>query len=168
MSAPSQGGGRTWLDACTLPVGSVGGVPVRVHLLFFAVVALGVVGQIGRPWQNMVWAALVYGPVLWATILLHEGGHCFAAKRLGAAVHSITLWPLGGVALIGQAASPRDDMIVALAGPATHLPQVGRKGGEEEKGRSYVFSSSRYYFDPTTTTTTTPSLPLSLSLPPLF
>ena len=134
MSAPSQGGGRTWLDACTLPVGCVAGVPIRVHLLFFAVVALGVVGQIGRPWQNMVWAALVYGPLLWATILLHEGGHCFAAKRLGAAVHSITLWPLGGVALIGQAASPRDDMVVALAGPATHLPQVGReKGGVEEK-----------------------------------
>jgi hypothetical protein len=28
------GGGKTWLDACTLPCGSIRGIPVRVHRAF--------------------------------------------------------------------------------------------------------------------------------------
>ena len=28
------GGGKTWLDACTLPCGSIRGIPVRVHREF--------------------------------------------------------------------------------------------------------------------------------------
>ena len=70
--ASSQG--RSWLDVCTVPAGRVAGIPVRLHLLLVVVLALGVVGQIGRPPLYFVWAAVLYGPILFATVLVHELG----------------------------------------------------------------------------------------------
>lgn len=72
-----------------------------------------------------MWAAVVYGPLLFGTVLVHELGHCYATRRLGAPVHGILLWPLGGLAFVGHTQTPRDDLLVAAAGPATHIPQVG-------------------------------------------
>ena len=37
--------------------------------------------------QNYLWAFLAYGPVLMLTVLVHELGHCFASRSVGAAVH---------------------------------------------------------------------------------
>ena len=39
-------------------------------------------------------------------------------------MHYILLWPLGGLAFVGHSSSPGRDLIVALAGPLTHLPQM--------------------------------------------
>jgi len=121
---PPASGGRTLIDACTFPCGSLAGIPVRVHALFAVALVLGVLSQLGRPWQAMVWAALLYGPVLALTVVLHELGHCAATRRCGGSVHSILLWPLGGLAYVGHTASPGRDLVVAVAGPATHVPQA--------------------------------------------
>ncbi len=48
----------------------------------------------------------------------------FRHLQLGAEVHGILLWPLGGLAFVGHSGSPKDDIIVAVSGPATHIPQV--------------------------------------------
>ena len=45
-------------------------------------------------------------------------------SQLGSQVHGILLWPLGGLAFMGKSSSPQKDLIVAVAGPATHIPQV--------------------------------------------
>ena len=42
--------------------------------------------------------------------------------QVGASVHSILLWPLGGFAFVGHSSTPAKDMLVAAAGPATHIP----------------------------------------------
>ena len=39
-------------------------------------------------------------------------------------MHSILLWPLGGLAFVGHSTTPGRDLWVALAGPLTHLPQA--------------------------------------------
>ena len=44
--------------------------------------------------------------------------------QLGSEVHGILLWPLGGLAFMGKSSSPREDLMVAGAGPLTHIPQV--------------------------------------------
>jgi Zn-dependent protease len=70
--------------------------------------------------------ALLYGPVLWGTVLVHELGHAFVARRHGIPCSHILLWPLGGLAVLGPGSSPitaNIDLKVALAGPFTHLPQ---------------------------------------------
>ena len=46
-------------------------------------------------WWVLLWF-LALGPVLLATILIHELGHCLAARSVGGTAESILLWPLGG------------------------------------------------------------------------
>lgn len=59
---------------------------------------------------------------LFAIIWVHEMGHIAAGWRLGIRSDRITLSPFGGVAhMNAQAASPRGELLVSLAGPATHL-----------------------------------------------
>ncbi|MEW6282486.1 MAG: site-2 protease family protein [Candidatus Eremiobacterota bacterium] len=60
--------------------------------------------------------------ILFLTVLIHEYGHCLMARRLGQSVGHILLWPLGGLAYVGQSQSAKDDIKVTLAGPAVHLP----------------------------------------------
>ncbi len=52
-----------------------------------------------------------------ATIVLHELGHAFRARREGVEATKITLWALGGVAWIGSRRSPGVAFRVAAAGP---------------------------------------------------
>jgi len=61
--------------------------------------------------------------VLFLSILIHELGHCLGAKLVGGRVQRILLWPLGGLAFCGHGGGPKGDLLVALAGPVTHLPQ---------------------------------------------
>jgi Zn-dependent protease len=56
----------------------------------------------------------------WAALLAHEVAHSVVAIRTGIAVDGITLWLLGGISrLHGDAATPDDELRIALAGPAT-------------------------------------------------
>lgn len=70
----------------------------------------------------MVFVLVLYGPVLLATILVHEFGHALTDIKLGGIVGGIVLWPLGGFAICGPTDSLTGDLKVALAGPMTHVP----------------------------------------------
>jgi Zn-dependent protease/CBS domain-containing protein len=69
------------------------------------------------------WAVAVVLVVLfWAALLAHEVAHSLVAIRLGVEVEGITLWLFGGVSrLHGEAATPDDELRIAIAGPATSL-----------------------------------------------
>jgi len=43
---------------------------------------------------------------------------------VGGEVDGILLWPLGGLAYVGHAGGPKKEILIALAGPLTHVPQV--------------------------------------------
>eukprot|EP00775_Hariotina_reticulata_P003588 gene3588-3854_t len=73
--------------------------------------------------QGLYWF-LILGPILLFTILVHELGHCLAARQVGGEAHSILLWPLGGLAFIGHDKGPKADIWVAVAGPLTHVPMT--------------------------------------------
>lgn len=66
-----------------------------------------------------VWIAAFSGSLLFfVSILLHELGHSVTAISLGLSVRSITLFLFGGVAeLGGEAKRPRDEFLIAIAGP---------------------------------------------------
>ncbi len=56
------------------------------------------------------------------SILLHELGHAWAARRRGIGITSIQLWIFGGVAnLDRESDTPRTEFEVAVAGPAVTL-----------------------------------------------
>lgn len=99
----------------TYPLGKVLGIPVTVHIFFFytLLVSLTNPGPLGR--LGSLFAILV----LFLCVLLHEIGHCLAARHYGIAVESIMLWPLGGVATIKglDKVKPNEEFGIAIAGP---------------------------------------------------
>jgi Zn-dependent protease len=61
---------------------------------------------------------LAAAAVFFASLLAHELAHAVLARRAGIRVDGITLWMLGGVArLDGTAATPGQDLRIAIAGP---------------------------------------------------
>ncbi|EIE24679.1 hypothetical protein COCSUDRAFT_65471 [Coccomyxa subellipsoidea C-169] len=109
--------------ACTIPLGSLFGIPVRLHFLFVVALFLAVLSQAFVSAQSVAWAVVLFGPILLLTVYIHELGHCLASRKVGAEVHGILLWPLGGLAFVGHSTSPKTDLFVSISGPLTHVPQ---------------------------------------------
>jgi len=100
--------------------GRIAGIRVYVHWTLFALLAF--VGW--SEWQGggapLAVMALFAG--VFTCVLLHEVGHALAARRYGIPTRSITLWPIGGVAALERIpSSPKQELVVALAGPAVNV-----------------------------------------------
>lgn len=101
------------------------GIQVRVHWFYPVLVVMYVLrGQLeGGPLLMAYYASLMAALLL--TTIVHEYGHCFAARSVGGHADHILLWPLGGLAYVGHGGAPKDDIKVAACGPLTHLPMAG-------------------------------------------
>jgi Zn-dependent protease len=115
-----MGLGWTW------HLGTVGGIPIRVHWSF-GLLLLGVAWR-SRPEAADWWLGTVYGLVLvlalFACVTLHELGHGVMARWHGIGVRDVTLLPFGGMTRLelrpGQV-WPVSEVLIALAGPAVNL-----------------------------------------------
>lgn len=96
-------------------IATIWGIPVKLHCsVLIRLVAF--VHWFG--WRDGI--LLEIG--LSASIVLHELGHCFVAQRKGCRVRDITLMIIGGAAQMEQIPRrPRDEAIMAAAGPAVSL-----------------------------------------------
>ena len=112
-------------------IGSIRGVPVRVHwsvLIIMVLIGAGLGAQAlpaaypGYPaWQYAV-AGIAAAAVFLLGLLAHEASHAVVARRNGVGVRDITLWLLGGVAqLEGEARTPGADLRIAGVGPLVSL-----------------------------------------------
>jgi Zn-dependent protease len=115
----------------SLRFGRIAGIPVGASwsALFIAgLIAWSLAGRL-LPVQApglapaAYWLAGAAGAGLFlASLLAHEVGHAVVARRAGLRVRGITLWLLGGVAqLEDEPATPRDELRVAVVGPAVSL-----------------------------------------------
>ncbi len=106
-----------------VPVGSFSRIRVKIHVLligFWLYELNDLLGQdIARGQLLLLWVLGSF--TLFFTILLHEFGHCFAARRVGGDAEEIILWPLGGLALCHAPLLPRSQFIVAAGGPLVTL-----------------------------------------------
>ena len=107
----------------SLPLLRLRGIEIKVHATFALI---------------LVWAAYNWGfgtdaglegalfgivatLLLFVCVTLHELGHAVAAQRYGLVVQDITLLPIGGVARIDLPRNPRQELAIALAGPAVNV-----------------------------------------------
>jgi Zn-dependent protease len=115
----------------SLRFGRIAGIPVGASwsaLLIAGLIAWSLAGRL-LPVQApglapaAYWLAGAAGAGLFlASLLAHEVGHAVVARRAGLRVRGITLWLLGGVAqLEDEPATPRDELRVAVVGPAVSL-----------------------------------------------
>lgn len=98
------------------------GVDINIDLSFVLVIILAWLhwGQNGGI-VAFLWGMLLV-VLLYLSVLAHELGHAMMARECGVQVLDVTLSPIAGVARIEQAPlSPRDDLFIALAGPAVNL-----------------------------------------------
>jgi Zn-dependent protease/CBS domain-containing protein len=114
-----------------LKVGRLAGIPISVHPLWLAIVAL-ITWSLGTSYYPDevpgISAGAAYGLglasalLLFASILVHELGHAVVARRYGVEIEGIELWLLGGVAKMkGSAHRAEEELRFALAGPAVTL-----------------------------------------------
>lgn len=115
----------------SIGIGRIFGVRIGLHPSWF-VIALIVtysmaVGELPADYPG--WGDALYwvvGAVIsllfFASVLAHELSHALVARRFGLRVRDITLFIFGGAAsLEGDAERPRDEALIAVAGPLTSL-----------------------------------------------
>ncbi len=107
----------------SLPLGRLFGISIRVHLLFLVIIPgliLRAMYTEGAP-DGIGLAMTVLLILLFFSVLLHEFGHCFAARSVDGDANEILLWPLGGLAYCDIPNSPRAHFLTAAGGPAVNL-----------------------------------------------
>jgi Zn-dependent protease len=91
---------------------SVAGIPIAAHWSLLLAVGL-------LSWRvGDIAAGVVVAILLFTSVLLHELGHAFAARRFGLPIAGIDLHVFGGTAkMVAPPRSPKEEAVVAIAGP---------------------------------------------------
>ncbi len=99
-----------------LRVGRVAGVDVFLHWTL-----LGLVAWVGWTFRDDLTLGALLLAVLFASVFLHELGHCWGARRMGGEAREVVLWPLGGLAMVNVPMAPWPQFFQVAAGPAVNL-----------------------------------------------
>ncbi|MEA2510556.1 MAG: hypothetical protein QOJ59_43 [Thermomicrobiales bacterium] len=107
----------------SLTIARVRGIEIKVHATFVLILV----------WAAYYWGAdaddgargVAFGVVatllLFLCVTLHELGHAITAQRYGIEVRDITLLPIGGVARLEVPENPKQELWIAIAGPAVNV-----------------------------------------------
>ncbi len=122
----------------TLKLGRIFGIEVKVDTSWFFIAVLITWSLAGHyfPTAHPGWGGAAYllagvltAALFFLSILAHELSHGLVSRRFGRPVRSITLFFFGGVTeLQGEPRRPREELLMALAGPATSLLCAGLFG----------------------------------------
>ena len=108
--------------AGSISLGAIGGTRIRLHftlLLFVLLLAALLYRQGGAAAAA---GGVLFFALLFLCVLAHEFGHVLAARALGVRTPEIVLLPIGGIARLERIPErPRDELLMALAGPAVSL-----------------------------------------------
>jgi stage IV sporulation protein FB len=118
-SSGSTGNPLMWLLTGSVPLFTAFGIRVRAHaslvLISFLVLLLGL--GFGATVADRV----QFVTILFAIILLHEFGHCFAARYVGGDANEILMTPLGGLAMAYAPRRPWAQFVTVAGGPLVNV-----------------------------------------------
>ncbi len=120
---PSWNSGTRGVEWCEMKfkwsyrILTVWGIPIKVHISLALLLLMPGLWLVPPP----VIGALVLILGIATSITLHELAHSYVAKKKGCRVQDIVLLPLGGVARMQIPNRPMDELLMAIAGPATSL-----------------------------------------------
>lgn len=117
---PSAGGPPRPLGAGWAPqIGSIFGIPIRLHITF-VLLAVWLVVVAERSGAGLL-GGLAWLLMLVGSVTLHELGHALVARSHGVITEEIVLLPIGGVARLRGVPGPAAELAIALAGPLANL-----------------------------------------------
>jgi Zn-dependent protease len=107
----------------SLKLGKWFGIEVNLHVTFLLLIGfLAFTGFLATRNAGAVAGNIGFLLALFLCVLLHEFGHALAARRYGIQTKDITLLPIGGVARLERMPTdPKQELVVALAGPAVNV-----------------------------------------------
>jgi Zn-dependent protease/CBS domain-containing protein len=104
-------------------IARIAGIDIRVHVTFLALLAwvawvsYAATGVLASARDGIVLICLVF-----VVIVAHELAHALTARHFGIRTRHITLLPIGGVSSLERMPDdPRQELLVALAGPALNF-----------------------------------------------
>lgn len=97
----------------------ISGIPIRIHWTFFLFLIWIIFSSENGISDGFSEALFIIS--IFVCVLLHELGHALTARRFGIGTQDITLYPIGGVALLNREAEPRQEFFIAIAGPLVNV-----------------------------------------------
>ena len=103
-------------------IGRIRGTEIKVHLTFLLLLVWFGWSAYREAGAAAAAADVVFLVAFFCSILLHEFGHITMAARFGVRTPDVILLPIGGVARLERIPEePRQELLIALAGPAVTL-----------------------------------------------
>lgn len=109
-----------WLLSGSIPLFTAFGIRVRMHVSLLLIGLIALVTSETKSGIGLV-NTLTGWLILFGIILLHEFGHCFAARSVGGDADEILMWPLGGLAYANAPNRAWPQFVTAAGGPLVNV-----------------------------------------------
>ncbi len=105
----------------SIPLFRAFGIQVKLHILYIVITLAMLLRVYTVDRTHLAEFALIWVLMLFVIILLHEFGHCFAARRVDGEADEILMWPLGGLAYCAVPHTARANLVTAVGGPFVNV-----------------------------------------------
>lgn len=107
-----------WLMTGSVPLFTAFGIRVRAHAALIVLAGLILLFGVGA---GGVGPRVQFVTALFGIVLLHEFGHCFAARWVGGNADEILMTPLGGLAMTYAPRRPWQTFVTVAGGPLVNV-----------------------------------------------